>query len=75
MPPDPSPNATPPYAINISQDEAAKRTGLSAKTLERLSKAGERIGRFRVGNRVLFHLDTLNDWFRARASARQQKHI
>jgi excisionase family DNA binding protein len=52
--------------INIDQTEAAKRTGLSAKTLERLSNAGERVGRFKVGQRVLFHLATLDAWFRAR---------
>jgi len=54
--------------ININQDQAAKLTGLSAKTLERLANAGERVGRFRVGRRVLFHVATLDEWFRMRTN-------
>jgi hypothetical protein len=57
--------------INIPQNEAAERTGLSAKTLERLARAGERVGRLKVNRRVLYHLETLNAWFRARTAVGQ----
>jgi phage terminase Nu1 subunit (DNA packaging protein) len=77
----PSPDTTPtnpalnPDPINIDQNEAARLTGLSAKTLERLAKAGEPVGRFRVGNRVLFHLPTLRTWFANRVSVNRTGQI
>lgn len=58
--------------INVDQDEAAQLTGLSAKTLGRLADAGEPLGRFKIGRRVLFHRETLNAWFKERASAARQ---
>jgi phage terminase Nu1 subunit (DNA packaging protein) len=60
-----------PDPINIDQTEAARLCGLSSKTLERLSRSGEPLGRFRVGNRVLFHFPTLKAWFSARANSRR----
>jgi hypothetical protein len=69
--PDTLPNPLTADRINIDQTEAARRTGLSAKTLERLAQAGERVGRFKVNRRVLFHLETLNAWFRARIAVGQ----
>jgi hypothetical protein len=56
-----------PDPINVDQDQAARRCGLSAKTLERLANAGQPVGRFKVGRRVLFHVPTLDAWFRSRA--------
>ena len=63
-----SPAPAVPEPINIDQAEAARLTGVSAKTLERLAKSGEPVGRFRVGNRVLFHLSTLRTWIANRVS-------
>lgn len=55
-------------AIGIDQHEAARLTGLSAKTLGRLADAGEPVGRVKVGRRVVFHLPTLSRWMAGRAA-------
>ena len=54
--------------LGIDQHEAARLTGLSAKTLGRLADAGEPVGRIKVGRRVLYHVPTLTAWFSARAA-------
>lgn len=66
---------TTPDPINIDQAEAAKLTGLSGKTLERLAKSGEPVGRFRIGTRVLFHLPTLRAWFANRVTVKREGQI
>jgi len=74
MPADTAP-VTPPAAadaITIDQHEAARLTGLSAKTLERLAGAGEPVGRVKVGRRVLYHRATLAAWLLARAGGRSK---
>ncbi len=55
--------------LAIDQRDAAKLTGLSAKTLGRLADAGEPVGRVKVGRRVLYHLPTLTAWLSAHAAA------
>ena len=57
-------------ALAIDQREAARLTGLSAKTLGRLADAGEPVGRLKVGRRVLYHRATLAAWLSARAAGR-----
>jgi excisionase family DNA binding protein len=56
--------------LAIDQDEAARLTGLSAKTLGRLADAGEPVGRVKIGRRVLFHRAKLAAWLLARAEGR-----
>lgn len=55
--------------LAIGQHEAARLTGLSAKTLGRLADAGEAVGRVKLDRRVLYHLPTLAAWLAARAGA------
>ncbi len=57
-------------ALAIDQREAARLTGLSAKTLGRLADAGEPVGRAKIGRRVLYHVPTLSAWLSARAAGR-----
>ncbi len=56
--------------LAIDQREAARLTGLSAKTLSRLADAGEAVGRVKIGRRVVFHVPTLSAWLSARAAGR-----
>src|SRR3954454_14589068 len=58
--------------LAIDQREAARLTGLSAKTLGRLADAGEPVGRVKVGRRVLYHRAKLAAWLLARAEGRAQ---
>ncbi|HEV3384381.1 MAG TPA: hypothetical protein VG097_06175 [Gemmata sp.] len=60
--------STEPNPINIDNYEAERLTGLSSKTLERLAKSGEPVGRFKAVARVLFHLESLRTWFANRAN-------
>ncbi len=46
----------------LSQNDAARFTGLSAKTLERRAAEGEPVGRIKVGRRVLFVRTQLEAW-------------
>ena len=52
----------------IDQNEAARLTGLSAKTLERHAAAGELVGRVKVGRRVLFVRTMLETWLGSKAA-------
>lgn len=54
----PAPSDSP----TLSQEDAARFTGLSAKTLERRSAEGEPVGRIKVGRRVLFVRAQLAAW-------------
>lgn len=56
-----------PQPIAIDGPTAAKLTGVSMKTLNRLAEKGEPIGRIKVGSRVLFLRDQLESWLRAKA--------
>jgi hypothetical protein len=60
--------ASPDEPLGIDQFEAARRTGLSAKTLQRLADAGEPVGRVKVGRRVVFHVPTLAAWLARQAA-------
>ncbi len=69
------PDTTPPAItaddrLSIGEEEAARLTGLSAKTLYRLANRGELLGRFKVGNRTLYHRPTLAAWIADRAGVR-----
>jgi phage terminase Nu1 subunit (DNA packaging protein) len=55
--------------LTVDQSEAARLSGVSAKTLGRLADAGVPVGRLKVGRRVLFHVETLNRWLVAQAAA------
>ena len=48
--------------FTVDQVEAARLTKLSAKTLDRLARRGERVGQLKVGRRVLYHRLTLERW-------------
>ena len=64
----PTQSAAPTAApLAIDQGEAARLTGLSAKTLGRLADAGEPVGRVKIGRRVVYHLPTLTTWLVSRA--------
>lgn len=54
--------------LAVDQNEAARLTGLSAKTLGRLADTGEPLGRFKINRRVLYHLPTLTLWLASRAA-------
>jgi phage terminase Nu1 subunit (DNA packaging protein) len=62
---DPTP---PPAALSVTQEEAAKLTRLSAKTLGRMADRGEPVGRIKVGRKVVYHVPTLSAWLAARAT-------
>lgn len=62
-------------ALAIDQHEAARLTGLSAKTLERLAAAGEPVGRVKIGRRVVFHRDTLVGWLANRATPQRDSSV
>lgn len=49
-------------AFALSGPEARRVTGLSEKTLERHAKAGEPVGRVKVGRRVVFIRSVLESW-------------
>jgi excisionase family DNA binding protein len=53
--------------ITLTQDEAARLSNVSAKTLERLAAAGQPVGRIKVGRRVLFVREALERWLLAQA--------
>jgi hypothetical protein len=61
---------TPPAdeRLCVKQEDIAAVAGVSAKTLERLAKKGESVGRLKLGRAVVFHLPTLNAWLTARAA-------
>ncbi|WP_439625948.1 helix-turn-helix domain-containing protein [Gemmata sp.] len=63
------PTGTPVDAISVDQAEAARLTGLSAKTLSRLADAGEPLGRIKVNRRVLFVVKQLREWAESRVAA------
>ena len=52
----------------FSQHEAAEFSRLSAKTLERHWKAGEHVGRMKIGRRVVYHRQTLAAWLVTKAA-------
>jgi pyridoxal/pyridoxine/pyridoxamine kinase len=58
----------PPSAdtITVDQLEAERLTGVSHKSLERATKAGEATGRIKVGRRVLFVRDVLEAWIKSK---------
>ncbi len=65
-----APTAPTSEPLAVDQCEAARRTGLSAKTLGRLADTGEPLGRVKIGRRVLYHVPTLSAWLSARAAGR-----
>jgi len=54
-------------AIALSGPAAAKFTGISAKSLERHSAAGEALGRVKVGRRVIYLKAALESWLREKS--------
>jgi hypothetical protein len=66
--------AASPLPITIGQEAIPKYTGVSAKTISRLADAGENVGRLKINGRVVYHLATLDAWFRSRASVQPSKH-
>ncbi len=63
-----APPATNLDTLAIDQHEAARISGISAKTLGRLADAGEPVGRLKIGRRVLYHSATISAWLAARAA-------
>lgn len=63
--------ATPPAAdtLTVDQHEAARLTGLSAKTLDRRAAAGEPVGRIKTGHRVLYVRAALQAWLASKLAA------
>lgn len=55
--------------ITVDQLEAERISGLSYKTLERHHKAGEPVGRVKIGRRVLFVRKQLEAWITSKLSA------
>ena len=55
-------------AITISQHEAARLTGLCAKTLERRTLEGQPTGRTKIGRRVVFVVAQLRAWLASQSA-------
>jgi excisionase family DNA binding protein len=51
--------------LSLRPREAAAKLGISVSTLERLTKAGE-IPRVKVGNTVLYTVESLERWLKSR---------
>ncbi len=58
----PDPKVEALEAVALSGPEAAKFTCLSAKTLDRHFKAGEPVGRVKIGRRVVYLKAALAAW-------------
>lgn len=58
----------PADAITVDQLEAERITNLSYKTLERHARAGEPVGRVKIGRRVLFVRAVLEAWIKSKLS-------
>jgi hypothetical protein len=58
--------------ISISQVEAARLSGLSAKTLERRTLEGAPTGRRTVGRRVVFVLEEFKAWLSSLPTQKQK---
>lgn len=56
--------------ITLDQNEAARITRLSAKTLGRLADGGECLGRIKIGRRVLYLRSSLEQWLASKAGTR-----
>ena len=54
-------------AVALDGPDAARLSGLSAKTLERRAFEGEPLGRIKIGRRVLYHRETLLTWLASKA--------
>ena len=55
-------------AVALNGPEAAKFTGLSAKTLDRHAEAGEPVGRVKIGRRVVYLKATLAAWLASKSN-------
>ena len=55
-----------PDAITVDAREAARLAGVSAKTLERCSLAGEATGRVKIGGRVLYVRAAMEKWINSK---------
>lgn len=51
-----------PDTLTVDQTEAERLTGLSYKTLERATLAGEPTGRAKIGRRVVYVRAVLEKW-------------
>ncbi len=60
--------------ITVDQGEAERITRLSYKTLEAYSKAGEPVGRIKVGRRVLFVRKVLEAWINSKLTPPPEQH-
>ena len=64
-----APTTSSPDRVTLDQTEAEQFSGLSAKTLERHAKAGEPVGRVKIGRRVLFLKATLQAWLTSKLAS------
>ena len=56
-------------AVALNGPEAAKFSGLSAKTLDRHAEAGEPVGRAKIGRRVVYIRATLVAWLASKTNS------
>lgn len=56
-------------AVALNGRQAAKFTGLSAKTLDRHAEAGEPVGRAKIGRRVVYLKSSLAAWIASKTNA------
>jgi len=54
-------------SVALSGPEAEKFSGLSAKTLDRHAKAGEPVGRAKIGRRVVYIRSMLAVWLASKS--------
>lgn len=54
--------------VSISVAEAAKRVGISQRYAYYLNSRHELAGAYRMGNRILVHVETLDAWAAAQAT-------
>lgn len=74
MPADPSAAMVPHVptdALAVDEPTAARMLGISAKTLGRLARDGERVGKLKIGSRVLYDVTSLKTWLAAQADAQR----
>ena len=55
-------------AVALNGPEAEKFSALSAKTLDRHAKAGEPVGRAKIGRRVVYIKATLAAWLASKTN-------
>ena len=68
------PNTDASEVVALNGPDAAKFTGLSAKTLGRHAEAGEPVGRVKIGRRVVYLKAALTAWLTSKSNPVSASH-